>query len=100
MERGRHIPGFLHRSGLLPDHLVPCIVRVRFAGIALGDLSTPYSGAAAPVRDRGGSTRQRTDTNRAGITRYAAAKPSGPNPPFSNWYRPAPGASGRSAENT
>ena len=75
------------------------VVRGRFSGIALGDLSTPRSAIAAPVfRDRAGSTRQRTDTHRAGTTRYTAAKPSGPDAPFSNWYRPAPRASGRSAK--
>src|ERR1700722_10609939 len=100
MERGWLIPGFLHRSGLLPDHLVPCVLPRRSSDIALGDLSTPYSAMAAPVRDRAGSTRQRTDTNRAGIARYAAAKFSGTDAPFSNRYRPAPGASGRSPGNT
>src|SRR5580658_9964431 len=96
MERGRHIPGFLHRSGVLPDELVPRSVRGRFPGVALGDLSTPHSTITAPVRDRAGSTRQRTDTNRTGTARYAAAKLSGTDSPLSSCYEPAPGAPGRS----
>src|SRR5580693_252730 len=33
MERGRHIPGFLHRSGLLPDHLVSRVVHRCFLAL-------------------------------------------------------------------
>ncbi len=74
VERGQHISGLLRHSGVLPDELVSRSVRGRFPGVALEDLSTPCSAIAAPVRDRAGGTRQRTDTNRAGTTRYAAAK--------------------------
>jgi signal transduction histidine kinase len=59
---------------------------------------TPRSAIAAPVRDRAGSARQRTHTNRSGSARYSAAELSWTDAPLSSCYEPAPGAPTRSEQ--
>jgi sugar lactone lactonase YvrE len=68
---------FSRRRGVLPDHLVPVVVRGRFFGIALGALSTQAAAGGAANQHASGRARRRADTDRAGLPRYPAAEFSG-----------------------
>ena len=71
------VPRFLHRPGVLSDHLVPGVVRGRFSGIALGAVSVPPPSDRAGIQRAPGRAGQRAHAHRTRTARHAVAEFSG-----------------------
>ncbi len=97
-EAGTFLDLFLHRPGILSDHMVPFLGRGRVSRLARSALSTAAVASGAAIQHQSGRTRPGEDTHRSGFARYPAAEFSGSLVALSHGDVPAAGSSRRSPQ--